>query len=301
MRKLIITAVIFLTVSSSVYAEDKIIAIVNKDTITQSEAEVYLNIIRLQISRQFKGKELEEKLKEEKEQLIEKMIEDRVIIQEAKRKNLAARPEKVKFRIDEIKAGYQSEVDFENSIKEKGLTISDLEKKLNDQMIMREMIEREVKDRIIISPEEVTKFYEKNKTELFAQAQTYAIEAIYLEDENAARDLERDLKGGLDFQESAQKHKASYSQDTIAKDQLRPEAQNELSRLSAGQVSQPIKIEEGIYFFKLIEILPPKIQTLSDVHDRIYSYLFEERFAVNMLEWLEGLKSKAYIEVKENN
>ncbi|HLD41260.1 MAG TPA: SurA N-terminal domain-containing protein, partial [Candidatus Omnitrophota bacterium] len=256
MRKLIIAAVILLTLNSHLKAEDKIIAVVNKDTITQSEAEVYLNILRLQISRQFKGKELEEKIEEEKKQLIEKMIEDRVIIQEAKRKNLTARPERVKFRIDEIKAGYQSEVDFENSIKEKGLTISDLEKKLNDQMIMRELIEREVKDRIIISPEEVTKFYEKNKNELFAQAQTYAIEAIYLEDEKIARDLERDLKGGLGFKESAQKHKASYRQDTIAKDQLRPEAQNELSRLSAGQVSQPIKIEEGIYFFKLIEILP---------------------------------------------
>ena len=130
MRKLIITVIIILGINRGLYAEDKIIAVVNKDTITQSEAEVYLNIIRLQLSRQFKGKELEEKLKEEKEQLIEKMIEDRVIIQEAKRKNLQARAEKVKFRIDEIKAGYQSEVDFENSIKEKGLTISDLEKSL---------------------------------------------------------------------------------------------------------------------------------------------------------------------------
>ena len=117
MRKLIITAVILLTLNSRLKAEDKIIAVVNKDTITQSEAEVYLNIIRLQLSRQFKGNELEEKLKEEKKQLIEKMIEDRVIIQEAKRKNLQARAEKVKFRIDEIMAGYQSEVDFENSIK----------------------------------------------------------------------------------------------------------------------------------------------------------------------------------------
>lgn len=299
MRKLIITVIIILGINRGLYAEDKIIAVVNKDTITQSEAEVYLNIIRLQLSRQFKGKELEEKLQEEKEQLIEKMIEDRVIIQEAKRKNLQARDERVKFRIDEIKAAYQSEIDFENSIKEKGLTISDLEKKLNDQMIMREMIEREVKNKIIISPEEVTKFYEKNKNELFALSQTYAIEAIYLEDEKAAIDLERDLKGGLDFQESAQKHKASYSQDSVAKDQLRPEAQNELSALSAGQISKPIRLEEGIYFFKLLEILPPKIQPLEEAHNRIYNYLFEEKFAVTMLEWLEGLKSKAYIEIKK--
>lgn len=299
MRKLIITVIIILGLNRGLYAEDKIIAVVNKDTITQSEAEVYLNIIRLQLSRQFKGKELEEKLQEEKEQLIEKMIEDRVIIQEAKRKNLQARDERVKFRIDEIKAAYQSEIDFENSIKEKGLTISDLEKKLNDQMIMREMIEREVKNKIIISPEEVTKFYEKNKNELFALSQTYAIEAIYLEDEKTAINLERDLKGGLDFQEAAQKHKASYSKDSVAKDQLRPEAQNELSALSPGEISKPIRLEEGIYFFKLLEILPPKIQPLEEAHNRIYNYLFEEKFAVTMLEWLEGLKSKAYIEIKK--
>ena len=70
MRKLIIAAVILLTLNSHLKAEDKIIAVVNKDTITQSEAEVYLNILRLQISRQFKGKELEEKIEEKKKQLI---------------------------------------------------------------------------------------------------------------------------------------------------------------------------------------------------------------------------------------
>ena len=108
-----------------------------------------------------------------------------------------------------------------------------------------------------------------------------------------AIDLERDLKGGLDFQESAQKHKASYSKDSVAKDQLRPEAQNELSALSAGQISKPIRLEEGIYFFKLLEILPPKIQPLEEAHNRIYNYLFEEKFAVTMLEWLEGAEIKS--------
>ena len=40
---------------SDVSAVDRIIAVVNQDTITQSEADVYLSIISLQLSQQYKG------------------------------------------------------------------------------------------------------------------------------------------------------------------------------------------------------------------------------------------------------
>ena len=279
-------------------AVDRIIAVVNQDTITQSEADVYLSIISLQLSQQYKGRELDERMKEEKEQLISKMVEDKIILQEAKRKGYQARLERVKERIAQMKSAFASETDFENSLKQKGLTVKDMEDKVADQMIMREVVEREVRDKIVVSPDEVTKFYEKNKSELFNLTETRTIETLYIENEAMLANLSEAVKNGMDFQEAAKLYKSAYARDTISKEQIRPELQEGFSGLKALEISDPIKAGNGYYIFKIIEILPPKTQSLAEVHNRIYSYLSEEKFAVAMLEWIEGLKEKAYIQIK---
>lgn len=290
---------LFLSSITNLYAVDRIIAVVNQDTITQSEADVYLSIISLQLSQQYKGRELDERMKEEKEQLISKMVEDKIILQEAKRKGYQARLERVKERIAQMKAAFASETDFENSLKQKGLTVKDMEDKVSDQMIMREVVEREVRDKIVVSPDEVTKFYEKNKSELFNLTETRTVETLYSENEAMLANLSEAVKKGMDFQEAAKLYKSAYARDTISREQLRPELQESFSGLKAIEISDPVKAGNGYYIFKILEILPPKVQSLSEVHDRIYSYLSEEKFAVAMLEWIEGLKEKSYIQIKQ--
>lgn len=279
-------------------AADRIIAIVNQDTITQSEADVYFNIVLLQLSQQYKGKELDEKMKIEKEQLISKMVEDKIILQEAKRKGYKARLDRVSKRIEQMKADFASETDFENSLKQKGLTIKDMEDKVADQMIMREVVEREVKDKIVVSPDEVTRFYQKNKSELFNLPETRTVETLYIENEALLANLSEAVKNGMDFPEAAGLYKSAYAKDTISKEQLRLELQESFFSLKAGEVSSPVQAGTGYYIFKIIEILSPKTQSLTEVHDRIYSYLSDEKFAAVMLEWIEGLKEKSYIQIK---
>ncbi len=290
---------LFLAFVSNLYAVDRIIAVVNQDTITQSEADVYLSIISLQLSQQYKGRDLDERMKEEKEQLISKMVEDKIILQEAKRKGYQARLEKVKERIAQMKAAFASETDFEDSLKQKGLTVKDMEGKVADQMIMREVVEREVRDKTVVSPDEVTKFYEKNKSELFNLTETRTVETLYSENEAMLANLSEAVEKGMDFQEAAKLYKSAYARDTISREQLRPELQESFSGLKALEISDPVKAGNGYYIFKILEILPPKVQSLSEVHDRIYSYLSEEKFAVAMLEWIDGLKEKSYIQIKQ--
>lgn len=280
------------------YAADRILAVVNKDTITQSEADIYLNMVILQLSQQYTGKALEEKVEDEKKQLLERMIEDKVILQEAKRKNLMARPDKVKQRIEQMKTAYDSDIDFENSLKPRGLTIHDIENKISDQMIMHEIVEQGVRDKILVNPDEVTQYYAKHKQD-FQQSETRTIESLYLEDEAMIEKLKEDLKNNPDFQALADQYKAAYVKDTVEKVQLRAEMQERIFSLKIGEASEPIHAEKGSYAFKLLEIHNPRLLSLDDAHEKIYNYLFEQKFTVKMLEWLSELKAKAYIEVKK--
>lgn len=294
----LIACIIFLLGANVYAAQDKIVAIVNKDTITQSDADAYLKVVILQLSQHYTGNELENRIKEEKEQLISRMTEDRIILQEAKKKGLAARPDKVKSRIEQLKSNYSSEIEFENSLKEKGLTVKDLEDKLNDQMIMREVIEREVRMKVVVSPDEVTRFYENNRESLFLEPESRTLDSVYLEDESSLDKLSEDLKNGVDFKDAAQRHRCAYARDTIRRDELSLAVQESVFSLSVNEVSKPIKTDKGIYIFKLLEAHQPRIKPLSEAHQGIFNYLFEEKFAAMMSEWLEDLKAKAYILVK---
>ena len=288
-----------LLLCASALAADGIIAVVNKDTITRSEADAYLNVIALQLGQQYKGKELEERIKEEKENIVARMIEDKIILQEARRKGLNARIDKVRYRIEQLESAYASDIDFENSLKEKGLTVKDLEDKIGDQMIMRAVVEQEVREKVIVSPDEVTRFYQKNKETMFLQPESRTVDSLYFEDESIADKLSADIKNNPDFAEAAKLYKCAYVRDTVSSKELRPEVGERVFSMQISDVSEPIKIGKGIYIFKLLEVLPPKLQDLPEAHDRIFNYLFEEKFTIAMSKWLEELKDKAYIVVKD--
>ena len=68
------------------YAQDKIVAVVNNDIITRKDLSDFMNFMRMQLSHQYKGKELDAKVAETKRGLLDKLIEDHLILQEAKKK-----------------------------------------------------------------------------------------------------------------------------------------------------------------------------------------------------------------------
>ena len=74
------------------YALDKVIAVVNSEVITQKDLADFLNFMRLQYSRQFQGKALEEKVDSMKKDLLQRLIEDRLILQQAKLDKLSVEP-----------------------------------------------------------------------------------------------------------------------------------------------------------------------------------------------------------------
>ena len=287
---------------SHAYAEtdvqsDRIIATVNKDTITQSEADAFLNLIIMQLSQRYQGKHLQEKIDDEKKKLITQMIEEKIILQEAKRRHLEPRQDVLKKRIEQARKSYNSDADFEQALRLRGLTSKDLEKRMSEQMMVQQLIEQQVKSKIIVAPSQVTEYYEKHKPD-FLQPEMRIIETLYFKDKNITERLTLDLKTDTDFNQLADRYKIAYAKDAVAKPQLKPEIQEAIFSLKINEISGLLEFNEGIYVFKLLEIQPEELRSLVDVHDWIYNYVLEQKSTVKLLEWLEELKSKAYIVVK---
>jgi parvulin-like peptidyl-prolyl isomerase len=285
---------------SYLYAQDKVIAVVNNEIVTQRDLADFLNFIRLQYSRQLQGKALEEKVNSMKLDLLQRLIEDRLILQQAKLDKLTVDSLRVKAKIDEIRKRYGSESDFEQDLAKQGLVRADLENKIGEQMLMYSFVEQKVRSKVMIRPDEVTSFYTQNKGQ-FLKPEERMLTLIILQEETIAKTISYQLRLGLKLEDLAAKYAFTTDKlSAVAGQELRPEIETVVFKLGVGEISDPIKIDAQYFIFKLDNIVGSQQLTLTQAQDEIKAYLFEKKLQQELAKWLDELKKQSYIKILEN-
>ncbi|MDP3143333.1 MAG: SurA N-terminal domain-containing protein [Candidatus Omnitrophota bacterium] len=282
-----------------------IVAVVNDEVITQKDINEFTSMMYLQYSGEYKDrKELEKEVQKWKKDAVERLIEDRLLVQEAKNKKIVIEPQLVDRRIEEMKTQFATSEDFEKTILSEGLNLNDLKRKINEQLLMRQIVEQEVKEKIFVSPTEITAFYEGHKNEImeFEKADADSIFIPFGDSEgNAQKKADEalsEIKKGISFSEVARKYSYSPSIGMIGRGQLKKEIEDVIFKLKKGEYSSIVKTEQGFYIFKLKDILPPKQLSMNEAQGQIQRIVFAEKFERKFSEWLDSLKSNAYVNVK---
>jgi len=282
------------------YAQDKVIAIVNKEVITQKDLNDFMRFMRIQYSKELEGKALEEKLKMMKPDLVNRLIEERIILQKAKEAKIDINQERVGERIDEIKKHYPSEADFEQDLAKQGLVQADLENKIREQIMTYYLIEQKVRSKITVRPEEITSFYQEDKRR-FIKAEERLLTVIILDDESMAKTISYQLRLGVKLEELAGKYPFSTDILSASKGQeLRQEIEDTVFKLGIGEVSLPVEIDQQFYVFKLDDILGSQQMSLNQAKDKIREFLIEKKTQKALTEWIDELKKQSYIKIFEN-
>ncbi len=295
--------------SSQLFARDKIMAIVNNEIITEKDFNDFVNFMRMQLSKEYKQDELEEKIQSLKTDLLNRLIEDRLILQEAKKNDskieirpgvsISIKPDenRVKAKINEIRKRYPSDLEFQDELARQGLVQADIEKRVREQFLMYNIVEFKIKDKIMINPDEVTKFYDKN-IKKFISPEVRELEAITLENEELAKTFSYDLKTGQKLADLAARYPISVNRIKVTKEgELMKNVEGVVFNLGVTEISDPINIEGKYYIFKLEGIIPSRQLTLLEAQDKIYAFLFEEKLQQNLSKWLDELKAQSYIKI----
>jgi len=291
---------------------DKVVAVVNNEVITWSDL---YKMMEFETTDEFKSLSDEEKAKIFKEnelRFLERLIDLRLQIQEAKKIGLEVTQEDIKETINSIKKKYNlTDAAFEESLKKEGLTLEEYKKRLSEQILLDQFLSRQIRNKIVITDEEIKNYVESNKSS-FSSKEKYRLRQIFIKkptsneeitiaNEKISKILER-LKSGEDFasiaHDSSEDPSATTGGDTgfVSKEQMAKEFIDVLSKMKIGEISEPFTTEKGIHIIKLEDISP----ALSDgeIKEIAKKKLTEIKFTELYRKYLKELREKAQIQIR---
>lgn len=276
------------------HAQDitRIVVTVNDQVITNRDLDDYCKVLEVSLVDE-RGK-VSCQNEEYKRVALSRLIEDKLILDEAKREEIRIPHSWIKDKLNSMISVYPSREDFEKYLLKRDLTVTRVKGKIKEQYYMRTVIDRYVKSFIGVSPQEISSYYLANKEKFYSSAKYI----FYIAKSKQKDDLEKiayliDKKGIVEVQES---YRSILSKIESTDSELR----EEISKILKGLAVGGYKIEKSssvYYLIYLEELFPPRQLTLGEAKEQVYSYLWTEEFRKRFSEWVEELKKKAVIKV----
>ena len=290
---------------------DRVVALVNKEVITWSEL---YQLMENEATDEMKSLDEEERMKvfkENEKAFLERLINIRLQLQEAQRLGIGVTPEEIDEAIEDIKNKYSlADGEMESSLEQQGLTLEKYKEKLSEQILMSKLVNQQVKNKILVSDEEVNDHVKKN--EETSNQESYKLRQIFFnmpESDEMKKDLEEKasyiiekLNEGEDFSRLAQEHSEDSSAKLggdlgyIQKENLTKEFIDVLSDMEIGDSSIPFWTQQGLHIVKLED--KKTAQTEEILKEKIRNKLLEEKFLKTYESWIKGLRDGAHIVIR---
>jgi len=253
----------------------------------------------------------EEKITAKK--LIENEIGRALLLQKGNEINAHVSDETLDRKLREVKSSFKSDAIFEHELKNRKLTLEQYKKELKIDLLMQQVIDREIEPNIKVSEEDIKSFYEKNKDKFSmdkkARASVILIKAKHgdTKSEKSARKkiesiLEK-IKNGSSFNEMATK----YSQDSLApkggdlgyftKNQIFGAFSVRAFDMKVNEVSPVFKTVLGFHILKLTDLKEGKMMPLDRAKTRIKKILRKNKVGSATRNYVETLKQKSKIKM----
>lgn len=317
-RTLLIIAVILLTclTASAQRVIEEIVAVVNDEVITLSDYKKEYDVYIQQIKAQNLGpEEYSRSLDTVRHQLLDQMITDKLLVQEAKSTGLSVK-EQLKNIVDNIKKQNNLNTDEElnKALAQQGMDYDTWIKQYELLLMRQAVIFTQIEKNIVLSDSEVIEYYKKHPDDFMVPAE-YKIRAVYLSDETwhgeqleaRKQDISDKIKGGLSMEDAA----AQYSDPplkatkgdlgTLNDKEMDKDLHEAVKRIPAGGFTPWVKAKNGWYLIRVEERKESYRQTLDDAKKGIEDKMYSEARQKKLDEYLKKLRAKNYIKILNPN
>ena len=253
-------------------------------------------------------------------QLLVNVIDEILLVQRGHELGYTMSNERFQSIVDSIKKDnkIESEEDFQAALKQENMTLSDLRKNLEKQMIVSQVQQNEVLSRIAVSDDDARRYYDAHKGE-FTSPQTITLREIFVSvpsdgvtvsvgrDEEARAKAEAIRKRALDG-ESFEKLAADLSEAAskanagligpLNLNDLSQDIKNLVAPMKAGDVTQVLRAAKGYQILKLESVSTAELMPFDKARDQISERVFTGKRAEEFQKYLEKLRAQAIIEWK---
>ncbi len=291
---------------------DRIVAVVDEDVITQSELQESMLPFIADYKLRYEEGELEGKMGEVRQDALNRLIEERLILQEAKKRKIAAGDSEIKERLEHVKKRFNSEEEFYLAIKDSGITMARLKEKYKEQIMMRNLVRGLINTNVNISPTEIAAYYNGNIKDFSVpkMARFKVLLVKPLPDSSMAKTQKIVLQilgrinDGQNFDMLVKQFSQGPNIDKggdmgyVPAGGIIKELDDQIELLDAGDTSGIIKTDTGFYIIKVIDKKEAGTVPLSEVKDMIRERLYQRESELTLREFIGKLKKDAYIRIK---
>lgn len=255
---------------------DKIVAYVNDDIVTKRELDVLVNqrAIELQQIYRFSEREARNEAERQREELLDRLIRQMLLLEAALTLKVTVNDVEVEQYVQEFKNRYQIETDaeFKEQLNREGMTLVAFREQAERNLKAEKLVMGRIVPRLQVRDSEIQKFFEENRDQLPIKADKVHLRHIFIafEPTQADRDTAygkvEDVRNeistdGANFEDVAKRYTSQQNPTSQAGilieatteelDRFPEIFQNVLTNLAAGEMSDPIEGNEGLYLFRV--------------------------------------------------
>lgn len=263
---------------------------------------------------------LRQMLDEVTPELLVNVVDEMLIVQRGKELGYRLGDEQFTSILDSIKKDNKIESDeqFQAALKQENMTLADLRKQLERQMIVSRVQQNEVLGKIAVSDDEARRYYESHKDE-FTSAQSITLREVFvsvpsdgatvnvgLDEEardKAAKIRNRALAGESFEQLAAELSDAPSKANAgligpLNLSDVSADIRTLIESMKVGGVSEVLRTARGYQILKLESMTAPETRPFDDAKTDISNRVFTDKRRAEFQKYLEKLRIEAIIEWK---
>lgn len=303
---------------------DRVVAVVNGKLITLFDLDSRV----AELVQRTQGISLppgDPRTEELRRQVLETMVNDILIEQEAARLKITVSETELDADIGAIKKKNNlSQEAFLAELAKEGLTLKEFRKRLREDSMKKRLLGYMVHRKVLVTDDEIRDYYEKNKGSLSTTRSLLGpkvsgnISFIMVPNKKQAEELREKISAGsLTFADAARKFSIGPGRDqggdlgdVQAKD-LAPPLRDALAAVPAGQVSRPVMLDGKAVLLMHRTAAPAATPaktaqpataatgpSFESARNQIQETLYKQKFDKLFQDYMDNLRSKAVIEVK---
>lgn len=295
---------------------ERIVAVVNDEIVTYSELEDLARPMLAQVDQISDPVEREQTRERQLRRVLDELVGQRLIMQEAARRRITIDTEAVDEHLDRIKSrqGWDDEK-MTMYLSGQGLTLSEFRAQVREQLLKQRIIRRILGSKIQVSDRELKDYYREKLTQAKSNYEVEAAHIVLRAPENAtaaeeaairqqAKEIIARAQGGEAFAALA----AQYSQGPRAKEggmlgfirrgSLDPNLEDAFFALEPGGVAGPVRTNFGYHVITVKsrrDLAPPSYE---EAVPELTAELREKKLGAELTKWVADMKKKAFIETR---